>query len=42
VFDVMNGKLWEDDSQIVSMYVTKEWADKSSDGYFVLGVNKPK
>jgi Holliday junction resolvase RusA-like endonuclease len=42
VFDVMNGKLWEDDSQIVSMYVTKEWADKSSDGYFVLGVNKSK
>jgi len=42
VFDVMNGKLWEDDSQIISMYVTKEWAEKGSDGYFVLGVNKPK
>jgi len=42
VFDVMNGKLWEDDSQIISMYVTKEWAEKGSNGYFVLGVNKPK
>lgn len=42
VFDVMNGKLWEDDSQVVSMYVTKEWADASSTGYFVLGVNSPR
>lgn len=42
VFDIMNGKLWEDDSQIISMYVTKEWAEKGSDGYFVLGINKSK
>jgi Holliday junction resolvase RusA-like endonuclease len=42
VFDILNGKLWEDDSQIISMYVTKEWAEKGSNGYFIIGVNKPK
>jgi Holliday junction resolvase RusA-like endonuclease len=42
VFDILNGKLWEDDSQIVSMYVTKEWAEVGSNGYFILGVNNPK
>jgi Holliday junction resolvase RusA-like endonuclease len=42
VFDILNGKLWEDDSQIISMYVTKEWAEVGSDGYFVLGINDPK
>lgn len=41
VFDILNGKLWEDDSQIISMYVTKQWAEKDSNGYFVIGINNP-
>lgn len=39
VLDTMNGKVWEDDSQIVSLYVTKQWAAKGEDGYFILSVN---
>lgn len=39
VLDIMNGKVWEDDSQIVSLYVTKQWAAKGEDGYFILSVN---
>ena len=40
VFDILNKKLWVDDSQIVSMYVTKQWAPKDSEGYFILSVNE--
>lgn len=38
ILDTLNGKLWADDSQIFSLYVTKQWAEKDSDGYFVLDV----
>lgn len=40
VLDIMNGKVWVDDSQIISIYITKQWAAKGEDGYFVLQVNK--
>ena len=40
IFDVMNGKLWVDDTQVQSVYATKEWAEKGEEGYFVLGLNK--
>lgn len=39
ILDTMNGKLWEDDTQIISLYVTKQWAEKNSEGYFILQVN---
>lgn len=39
VFDILNKKLWVDDSQIVSMYVTKQWAPKDSEGYFILSIS---
>jgi Holliday junction resolvase RusA-like endonuclease len=39
VLDTMNGKIWKDDSQITSLHVSKQWADKSEDGYFTLEVN---
>ena len=39
IFDVMNGKLWVDDKQIRSLYVTKQWAPKGEPGYFTLGIN---
>ncbi len=38
ILDTMNGKIWEDDTQIISLYATKEWAAKGSDGYFVLAI----
>lgn len=40
VLDTMNGKVWVDDSQIVALYVTKQWAAKGEDGYFILQVNQ--
>jgi len=42
ILDTMNGKIWGDDSQIISLYVTKEWAEVGSDGYFILSVNRNK
>lgn len=39
VFDAMNGKLWKDDSQIFAMFASKQWADRSSDGYFTLSIS---
>ena len=41
IFDVMNGRLWEDDSQVIKLYATKQWAEDRN-GYFVLGINKEK
>jgi len=38
ILDTMNGKIWVDDSQIISLYVTKQWAEKGSSGYFTLEV----
>ena len=40
VLDTMNKKVWEDDSQIISLYVTKQWAPKGEDGYFTMSVNQ--
>lgn len=39
VLDVLNGLLWEDDSQIISVYATKQWAGESQEGYFTVEVN---
>jgi Holliday junction resolvase RusA-like endonuclease len=39
VLDTMNGKIWKDDSQITSLHVSKQWADKGEEGYFTLEVN---
>jgi Holliday junction resolvase RusA-like endonuclease len=39
VLDTMNKKVWDDDSQIISLYVTKQWAAKDEGGYFILSVN---
>ena len=40
VFDVLNKKLWVDDTIIQSVYATKQWAEKDSDGYFTVGVDE--
>lgn len=36
IFDLMNGRLWTDDRQIVYIEATKEWA--KGDGYFTVEI----
>lgn len=38
VLDSLNGALWEDDSQIKSLYTTKDWANPGEEGYFIVSV----
>lgn len=38
--DALNGKLWHDDSQIIRLYVTKQWASPGEQGYFNVSVEK--
>jgi Holliday junction resolvase RusA-like endonuclease len=40
IFDSLNKKLWTDDTLIQSVYSTKQWAEKGSDGYFTVGVDR--
>ena len=39
IFDILNENLWSDDRIIQSIYATKQWAEKDTSGYFVVGVN---
>jgi len=39
VFDVLNKKLWIDDTIIQTVYATKQWAEEDSLGYFTVGVD---
>ena len=38
--DVMNQRLWVDDTQIVEIYATKQWARPQEEGYFTIGVDE--
>jgi Holliday junction resolvase RusA-like endonuclease len=38
IFDVMNKRLWVDDTLVRAMYATKQWASLGEPGYFTLGV----
>ena len=40
IFDLLNGVIWEDDSQIVFVQASKAWSD--NDGYFTVKVQKVK
>jgi len=40
ILDVLNNKLWIDDSQIHQLHVTKQWAKLDEPGYFIVGVDK--
>ena len=40
VLDCLNGKLWEDDTQIREIYATKQWTKPKGSGYFIIGVDK--
>ena len=39
-YDVMNGKLWVDDTQVRSLYANKQWASPDQPGYFTLGLSE--
>jgi Holliday junction resolvase RusA-like endonuclease len=39
IFDVMNGKLWADDSQVTVIHASKQWSSPNELGYFTLGIN---
>ena len=39
VFDSLNGWLWEDDTQILTVHASKQWAVKGEEGYFTIGVD---
>lgn len=40
ILDLLNKKLWIDDSQIRSLRITKQWNVAGEPGYFTLGVSK--
>tara|TARA_R100000458_G_C8110758_1_gene133623 strand:+ start:187 stop:570 length:384 start_codon:yes stop_codon:yes gene_type:complete len=40
VLDILNNKLWVDDHQIVTLYITKQWAPAGEPGYFNVAVEK--
>ena len=40
ILDTMNGKIWEDDSQVTTLYATKHWAKVGEEGYFVLAISE--
>ena len=40
VLDVLNKKLWVDDSQIHKIYITKKWAEAGDHTYILIGVEK--
>jgi Holliday junction resolvase RusA-like endonuclease len=40
ILDILNGKLWDDDNQIVRLYITKQWALEGEPGYFNVAVEK--
>jgi len=42
ILDSLNGKLWEDDSQIIALFIEKQWANPGEQGYFVVSVETIK
>lgn len=40
VLDTLNKKLWIDDSQIVDLRITKEWAPPGEPGWFTISVKE--
>lgn len=40
IMDLMNKKLWLDDSQVIGMFISKEWASPGQEGYFTIAVDK--
>ena len=42
VLDALNTWVWEDDTQIIEIYASKQWTSPGEEGYFVLGVDRIK
>lgn len=42
ILDSLNGKLWEDDSQIQALFISKEWAKPGQEGYFIVSFEEVK
>jgi Holliday junction resolvase RusA-like endonuclease len=42
ILDCLNGKLWDDDSQIIALFISKKWAKDGESGYFTVTVEKVK
>lgn len=42
VLDILNKKLWVDDSQIVNLFISKQWAPPGEPGWFTVAVEKAK
>ena len=42
ILDSLNGKLWDDDSQIIALFISKQWASPDEEGYFVVEIEEVK
>jgi Holliday junction resolvase RusA-like endonuclease len=42
ILDSLNGKLWDDDSQITALFISKQWADSGEEGYFIVDIEEIK
>jgi Holliday junction resolvase RusA-like endonuclease len=42
ILDSLNGKLWDDDSQIIALFISKQWANPDEEGYFVVEIEEVK
>jgi Holliday junction resolvase RusA-like endonuclease len=42
ILDSLNGKLWDDDSQIIALFISKEWATPGEEGYFIVDIEEVK
>jgi Holliday junction resolvase RusA-like endonuclease len=42
ILDSLNGKLWDDDSQIIALFISKQWADCGEEGYFIVDIEEIK
>jgi len=34
--------LWDDDSQIVALFISKQWAEPGEEGYFLVAIEEIK
>jgi len=42
ILDSLNGKLWDDDSQIIALFISKQWANPDEEGYFIVEIEEVK
>jgi Holliday junction resolvase RusA-like endonuclease len=42
ILDILNKKLWVDDSQIINLFISKEWAPPGEPGWFTVAIEKVK